>query len=60
MPEGHFEEVDLEKASRCLEINVMGTAAILQAFVASMPPMVASLGRAGFKARNCPRSPNRR
>ena len=33
---GPFEEVDLEKASRCLEINVMGTAAILQAFVASM------------------------
>jgi NAD(P)-dependent dehydrogenase (short-subunit alcohol dehydrogenase family) len=33
---GPFEEVDLEKASRCLEINVMGTAAILQAFVPSM------------------------
>jgi NAD(P)-dependent dehydrogenase (short-subunit alcohol dehydrogenase family) len=33
---GPFEEVDLERASRCLEINVMGTAAILQAFVPSM------------------------
>jgi NAD(P)-dependent dehydrogenase (short-subunit alcohol dehydrogenase family) len=33
---GPFEEVDLGKASRCLEINVMGTAAILQAFVPSM------------------------
>lgn len=33
---GPFEEVDLEKASRCLEINVIGTAAILQAFVPSM------------------------
>lgn len=33
---GPFEEVDLEQASRCLEINVMGTAAILQAFVPSM------------------------
>lgn len=33
---GPFEEVDLEKAGRCLEINVMGTAAILQAFVPAM------------------------
>jgi len=33
---GPFEEIDLEKASRCLEINVMGTAAVLQAFVPSM------------------------
>ena len=33
---GPFEEVDLEMARRCLEINVMGTAAILQAFIPSM------------------------
>lgn len=33
---GPFEEVDLDRASRCLEINVMGTAAILQAFVPAM------------------------
>lgn len=33
---GPFEEIDLEKASRCLEINVIGAAAILQAFVPSM------------------------
>lgn len=33
---GPFEEVDLERASRCLEINVMGTAAILQAFLPGM------------------------
>ncbi len=33
---GPFEEADLEQASRCVEINVMGTAAILQAFVPSM------------------------
>jgi len=33
---GPFEEVDLELANRCLEINVIGTAAILQAFVPSM------------------------
>jgi NAD(P)-dependent dehydrogenase (short-subunit alcohol dehydrogenase family) len=33
---GPFEEVDLEKASLCLEINVMGAAAILQAFVPTM------------------------
>ena len=31
-----FEEVDLEKAMKCLEINVIGAAAILQAFVPSM------------------------
>lgn len=30
---GPFEEVNLDRAARCLEINVMGTAAILQAFV---------------------------
>jgi len=30
---GPFEEVDLEKAARCLEINVIGTAAIFQAFL---------------------------
>jgi len=33
---GPFEEVDLETASRCLEINVIGTAAILQAFLPGM------------------------
>lgn len=33
---GPFEELDLDKASRCLEINVIGAAAILQAFVPSM------------------------
>lgn len=33
---GPFEEVDLERASRCVEINVLGTAAILQAFLPSM------------------------
>jgi short-subunit dehydrogenase len=33
---GPFEEVDLDKANRCLEINVIGTAAILQAFLPSM------------------------
>lgn len=33
---GPFEEVDLEKAARCVEINVMGTAAVLQAFVPHM------------------------
>ncbi len=33
---GPFEEIELEKASRCLEINVVGTAAILQAFLPSM------------------------
>jgi NAD(P)-dependent dehydrogenase (short-subunit alcohol dehydrogenase family) len=33
---GPFEEVDLEKANRCFEINVTGTAALLQAFVPNM------------------------
>ncbi len=33
---GPFEEVDLEKANRCLEINVIGPAAIFQAFVPGM------------------------
>jgi short-subunit dehydrogenase len=33
---GPFEEVNLDRASRCLEINVMGTAAILQAFLPHM------------------------
>jgi NAD(P)-dependent dehydrogenase (short-subunit alcohol dehydrogenase family) len=33
---GPFEEIDLEQARRCLEVNVLGTAAILQAFVPSM------------------------
>ncbi|MFN8545415.1 MAG: SDR family NAD(P)-dependent oxidoreductase [Candidatus Binatia bacterium] len=33
---GPFEEVSLDQASRCLEINVMGTAAVLQAFLPSM------------------------
>ena len=33
---GPFEEVDLEKALKCLEINVIGTAAIFQAFVPGM------------------------
>ena len=33
---GPFEEVDLGQARRCLEINVMGTASILQAFIPSM------------------------
>lgn len=31
-----FEEVDLEKALRCLEVNVIGAAAIFQAFLPSM------------------------
>ena len=31
-----FEEVDLEKALQCLEINVIGAAAIFQAFIPSM------------------------
>jgi len=31
-----FEEVDLEKALKCLEINVIGAAAIFQAFIPSM------------------------
>ena len=33
---GPFEEVDLEKAARCLEINVIGAAAIFQAFIPAM------------------------
>ena len=33
---GPFEEVDLEKANRCLEINVIGPAAIFQALVPAM------------------------
>ncbi len=33
---GPFEEVDLDDASRCVEINVLGTAAILQAFLPGM------------------------
>ena len=32
---GKPEEADLDQASRCVEINVMGTAAILQAFLPS-------------------------
>ncbi len=31
-----FEEVDLEAALKCLDINVIGTAAIFQAFIPSM------------------------
>ncbi len=33
---GPFEEVDLDKAVKCMEINVVGTAAIFQAFLPSM------------------------
>lgn len=33
---GPFEEVDLEAALRCLEINVIGAAALFQAFLPSM------------------------
>ena len=33
---GPFEEVDLDKALKCLEINVIGAAAIFQAFLPSM------------------------
>jgi NAD(P)-dependent dehydrogenase (short-subunit alcohol dehydrogenase family) len=33
---GPFEEVDLDKALRCLEVNVVGAAAVLQAFLPSM------------------------
>jgi short-subunit dehydrogenase len=33
---GPFEEVDLEKALKCLEINVIGTAALFQAFLPAM------------------------
>ncbi len=33
---GPFEEIDLEKARTCFEINVFGAAAIFQAFIPSM------------------------
>ncbi len=33
---GPFEEIDLENALKCLEINVIGAAAIFQAFIPSM------------------------
>jgi len=33
---GPFEEVNLEKALKCLEINVIGAASIFQAFIPSM------------------------
>ena len=33
---GPFEEVDLEKALTCFEINVIGTASIFQAFIPSL------------------------
>lgn len=33
---GPFEEVDLDRALRCLEINVIGMAALFQAFIPSM------------------------
>ena len=33
---GPFEEVDLEKSLKCLEINIIGAAALLQAFIPSM------------------------
>ena len=33
---GPFEEVDLEKALTCMDINIIGTAAIFQAFIPSM------------------------
>jgi NAD(P)-dependent dehydrogenase (short-subunit alcohol dehydrogenase family) len=33
---GPFEEINLEKALKCLEINVIGAAAIFQAFIPSM------------------------
>ena len=33
---GPFEETDLEKALKCLEINVIGAASIFQAFIPSM------------------------
>ncbi|MFH1135843.1 MAG: SDR family oxidoreductase [Pseudomonadota bacterium] len=33
---GPFEEVDLDKALKCLEINVIGAAALLRAFIPSM------------------------
>lgn len=33
---GPFEETDLDKAFKCLEINILGTAAVFQAFLPSM------------------------
>ncbi len=33
---GPFEEIDLEAALKCLEINVIGAAAVFQAFIPSM------------------------
>lgn len=33
---GPFEEVDLEEAARCMDINIMGTAAAFQAFIPGM------------------------
>ncbi|MDD9301441.1 MAG: SDR family NAD(P)-dependent oxidoreductase [Desulfobacter sp.] len=33
---GPFEETDLAKAAQCIEINVMGTAAVFQAFIPAM------------------------
>ncbi|WDP89229.1 MAG: SDR family NAD(P)-dependent oxidoreductase [Desulfobacter sp.] len=33
---GPFEEVDLDRAAQCLDINVMGTAAVFQAFIPAM------------------------
>lgn len=33
---GPFEEVDLEKAAKCLEINVIGAASIFQAFIPTL------------------------
>jgi NAD(P)-dependent dehydrogenase (short-subunit alcohol dehydrogenase family) len=33
---GPFEEVDLEKAMKCLEINVIGAASIFQAFIPAL------------------------
>ena len=33
---GPFEEVDLDSAARCLDINVMGTAAVFQAFIPTL------------------------
>jgi short-subunit dehydrogenase len=33
---GPFEEIDLEAALKCMEINVIGTATIFQAFIPSM------------------------
>ncbi len=33
---GPFEETDLDKAFKCIEINILGTAAVFQAFLPSM------------------------